>query len=239
MSRSAVVYRRVSTREQGQSGLGLEAQLTATEAYTKQANTKIIRAYTEVETGKSSDRPELLKAIAHAKRSKATLVISKLDRLARNVAFTSALMRAGVNFVCCDNPHANKLTIHILAAMAEHEAEQISRRTKEALAAYKARGGKLGAHLPQCRKLTQEARLKGAKRAAALAIKAANEAYTDLLPAIQEMKAQGMTLLAIAQKLNEEGHTTRRGKPWNHVQVSRVLERGGYKSASRPILETT
>src|SRR5438132_7814327 len=119
---AAVTYRRVSTREQGNSGLGLEAQQAATEAYARQNGATIIGTYTEVETGTSSDRPELKRAIAHAKRSKATLVISKLDRLARNVAFTSALMESGVNFICCDNPHANKLTIHILAAIAEHEA---------------------------------------------------------------------------------------------------------------------
>jgi DNA invertase Pin-like site-specific DNA recombinase len=245
-----VVYRRVSTKEQGNSGLGLDAQQTATEAYAKQTGAKIIGEYIEVETGTSSERPELKRAIAHAKRSKATLVVAKLDRLARNVAFTSALMQSGLNFVCCDNPHANKLTIHILAAMAEHEAEQISERTTKALAAYKANNrvskrlqrmypdgvppaiaeataGKLGGSLPQCRNLSQEARQRGAQRAGEALRQAANEAYVDLVPEVKGMRDRGLTLREIAAKLNESGHTTRRGKPWNPVQVSRVLERVG------------
>jgi DNA invertase Pin-like site-specific DNA recombinase len=222
---TAVIYRRVSTREQGNSGLGLEAQQAATEAYARQTGATIIGTYTEVETGTTSERPELKRAIAHAKRSRATLVISKLDRLARNVAFTSALMRSGVNFVCCDNPHANKLTIHILAAIAEHEAEMISQRTKDALAAYKARGGKLGGQLPQCCNLTQEARKRGAQHAGEAVSKAANEAYADLLPTLQQFHAEGLSLRAIAERLNADGHTTRRGRPWNPVQVARVLER--------------
>jgi DNA invertase Pin-like site-specific DNA recombinase len=220
-----VIYRRVSTRDQGQSGLGLEAQRATTEAYARQYGAPIIGIYTEVETGTTSDRPDLKRAIAHARRSKATLVISKLDRLARNVAFTSALMQSGVNFVCCDNPHANKLTIHILAAIAEHEAEMISQRTKEALAAYKARGGKLGGQRPECRNLSPEARRKGAQKAGEAARQAADEAYTDLLPTVQELKAEGLSLRAIAEKLNAEGHTTRRGRFWNPVQIARLLER--------------
>src|SRR5262245_45966343 len=137
MSKAIVGYLRVSTKGQGESGLGIEAQKTAIEGYARQTGTSIVAFYTEVETGKLADRPELAKALAHSRRSKARLVVAKLDRLARNVAFTSALMRSGADFVCCDNPHANKLTIHLLAAVAEHEAETISQRTKAALAAYK------------------------------------------------------------------------------------------------------
>jgi DNA invertase Pin-like site-specific DNA recombinase len=222
---AAVIYRRVSTREQGNSGLGLEAQQAATGAYAKQAGATIIGTYTEVETGTTSERPELKRAIAHAKRSKATLIISKLDRLARNVAFTSALMESGVNFICCDNPTATKLTIHILAAMAEHEAEMISQRTKDALAAYKARGGKLGGQRQECRNLSREARQRGSQRAGEAVSRAANEAYADLLPVVRGLKDDGLTLQAIAERLTADGHTTRRGKPWNKVQVARVLER--------------
>src|SRR6185369_12637823 len=104
----------------------------------------VSRLYVEVESGKKAARPQLLAALAHPRRTKATLVVAKLDRLTRNVAFLSALMESGVDFVACDNPHANRLTIHILAAVAEDEARRISERTKAALAAYKARGGKLG-----------------------------------------------------------------------------------------------
>lgn len=181
--------------------------------------------YVEVESGKLADRPELARALAHARRGKATLVVAKLDRLARNVAFLSALMDSTVPFVACDNPHANRLTLHILAAVAEAEALAISQRTKAALAAYKARGGKLGADLPQCRNLTQEARAKGAHRAGEAVARIAKEAYADLLPTIKSMRSDGKPLQAIAGALNAQGHTTRRGRPWNPVQVARVLER--------------
>jgi DNA invertase Pin-like site-specific DNA recombinase len=214
--------------------LGLEAQETALQTYARQNKATIIGEYTEVETGRSETRPELARAIAHAKRSKATLVISKLDRLARNVAFTSALMNSGgLNFVAVDNPHANRLTIHILAAIAEHEAEMISQRTKAALAAYKARGGKLGAQLPQCRNLTEEARQRGVKNAAKAHSKAADEAYGDLLETVAALRNGGKTLQGIADELNAEGHTTRRGRPWNKVQVARILERRDSDELSR------
>ena len=139
-----IPYYRVSTRKQGESGLGLEAQQSCVADFARYGQHEIIATYQEIETGKRADRPELAKAIAHSKRAKATLVIAKLDRLARNVHFLSGLMESRVDFVCCDNPHANRLTLHILAAVAEDEARRISERTKAALAAYKARGGRLG-----------------------------------------------------------------------------------------------
>ena len=140
-----IAYYRVSTKQQGQSGLGLDAQRVAVEAYAKAAGVKIQGEYTEVESGKRADRPKLAAAIANARRSKAKLVIAKLDRLARNVAFLSALMDSGCDFLACDNPNANRLTIHILAAVAEDEARRISERTKVALATAKARGSELEA----------------------------------------------------------------------------------------------
>lgn len=218
-------YLRVSTKGQGESGLGIEAQKAAIEAYARQAGLKVIAFYTEVESGKLADRPELKKALSHARRSKARLVVAKLDRLSRNVAFLSALLESKVDFVACDNPHANKLTIHLLAAVAEHEAEMISQRTKAALQAYKARGHKLGAQLERCRNLTPEAVAKGRERSIVSRAKAATEAYADLAPLMAEWRAAGLSFAAIAGKLNDEGHTTRRGRPWNPVQVLRVLER--------------
>lgn len=224
-----IAYYRVSTRQQGESGLGLEGQKAAVEAFAKQTGARILTSYREVESGKLAERPELIRALAHAKRSKATLVVAKLDRLARNVAFLSALMRSGVDFIACDNPHANKLTIHILAAVAEDEAERISARTKAALQAAKARGIALGSARPGHWQGREEARLAGLAKGRAVSAKViserASEAYLDLTPSMQQWRNEGLSLRAIAEKLNAEGHTTRRGAQWNPMQVSRVLER--------------
>ena len=225
MPKTIVGYARVSTKGQGESGLGLEGQQTAIATYASQHGAVVIRLYVEVESGRKADRPQLQLAIAHSKRSKATLVVAKLDRLTRNVGFLSRLMESGVDFVACDNPTANKLTIHILAAVAENEAEAISARTKAALTAYKARGGKLGATRPQCQNLTDAARKIGAKAAGAAVAAKANEAYSDLAPIMRQMRANGSTQQAIADELNQQGHTTRHGKQWNQVQVKRVLDR--------------
>jgi DNA invertase Pin-like site-specific DNA recombinase len=223
MTKSLVGYARVSTRGQGESGLGLEAQQAAIQGYAVQTGAVLAKLYIEVESGTKSARPQLIAALAHAKRSKSTLIVAKLDRLARNVAFTSTLMESGVDFVACDNPHANRLTIHILAAVAEDEAYRISERTKAALAAYKARGGQLGATLPACRNLTLQARARGAKAAGAVVAALALAAYADLAPIVRELRGRGLSQKAIADELNAQGHTTRRGKLWNQVQVMRVL----------------
>ena len=130
-----MAYFRVSTDHQGIDGNGIAAQRKAVADYLNGGKWRLVGEFTEVESGKRSDRPALAKALAACKRHKAKLVIAKLDRLARNVHFISGLMDAGVEFVACDMPHANKLTIHILAAVAEHEREAISARTKAALAA--------------------------------------------------------------------------------------------------------
>lgn len=226
----SIAYYRVSTKKQGESGLGLEGQVAAVADYIQRHDRELLSEYTEVETGKGKTRPELLKAIAHARRSKATLVVAKLDRLARNVAFTSALMETKVDFVACDNPHANKFTIHILAAVAEHEAEMISHRTKVALVAAKVRGKKLGSARPGHWNGRERERLVGLTKARVAAAEAhrvaAAESYSDLLPLLRALRDQGHTLKAIASELNKMGHTTRRGKAWSRAQVSRVLRRG-------------
>jgi DNA invertase Pin-like site-specific DNA recombinase len=225
MTASIIAYYRVSTDKQGKSGLGLEGQQSAVESYAKQSGARILATYREVESGKRTDRPELQRAIGHAKRSGAVLVVAKMDRLSRNAAFLLQLRDAALDFVACDNPNASRLTVGILAVVAEDEAERISARTKAALEAYKARGGKLGAELPQCRNLTQSAREKGARIAGETLARQADEAYADLLPSMQEWRAEGMTLEQIAERLNGDGHTTRRGKPWNRALVCHVLQR--------------
>ena len=139
----------------------------------------------------------------------------KLDRLARNVHFLSGLMESRIEFVCCDNPHANRLTLHILAAVAEDEARRISERTKAALAAYKAGGGKLGT--PS--NLTPEAARKGSEATQAKA----RTAYAGLLPKLQAWRAAGSSFREISALLNGAGYVTRNGGPWNHAQVRRVL----------------
>ena len=224
-----VPYYRVSTMKQARSGLGLEGQEATVQRFTRAHDAELLKSYLEVETGKRADRPELAKAISHARRAKATLIIAKLDRLARNVHFLSGLMEAGVKFVACDQPSANELTIHILAAVAQDEAKRISERTKAALAAYKARGGILGASRPECRNLTLDAARVGAKAAGEAACRDANEAYTDLHPMMTALRGDGLSLRAIARHLNMEGYETRRGRAWTHVQVRAVLDRySGY-----------
>lgn len=227
--KNAVAYIRVSTKQQGASGLGLEAQEAAIAKYVEQTGYKLLTTYREVETAKKDtleNRPALRQAIAHARRTKAVLVIAKLDRLSRSVYVTAELHRSGVDFVACDNQNANRLTIQILAAVAEDEARRISERTKVALAAYKARGGVLGASREQSRNLTREARLRGTERSKTVIRKAREEAYEDLIVILQASRANGDSLRAVAEQLNEQGHLTRTGKPWNAMQVSRVLEYG-------------
>lgn len=220
-----IAYFRVSTDRQGRSGLGLEGQRAAVLRHVGDP-AALIGEYTEIETGKRDsldNRPELRRALAHARRSKATLIVAKLDRLTRSVAVTSLLHQAGVDFTCCDNPHANRLTIQILAAVAEDEARRISERTKAALAAYKARGGCLGAARAQSRNLTVTARQRGnaasAKQRAALAV----AAYEDVAPEIRALRAAGSSLREIAAALTGAGHATRHGCAWNAMQVARVL----------------
>jgi DNA invertase Pin-like site-specific DNA recombinase len=140
----AIPYYRVSTPRQGESGLGLEAQQKAVRDYAAKFNIILLQECIEIESGKKSNRPVLLDALEECKRQNAVLLIAKLDRLSRNVAFIAKLMEAGIDFLAVDNPHANKLMLHIMAAFAEHEREQISNRTKAALASAKYRGIQLG-----------------------------------------------------------------------------------------------
>ncbi|MCD0170911.1 recombinase family protein [Deinococcus sp. 23YEL01] len=217
---TAVAYYRVSTAKQGASGLGLEAQRAAVLAFAQARGLTLTAEFTEVETGtKKRHRPELASALEQARRSGGVLLIAKLDRLARNVAFISALMESGVRFVAVDMPEVDNLTIHVMAAVAEREAQLISARTKAALGAVKARGVTLG----KPENLTHTAQVKGAvtQRDAARAAERPLVGYVKLL------KESGRSLRGIAALLNEEGHTTRTGKKFTAVQVGTILKRAG------------
>ena len=212
-----VAYFRVSTDRQGKSGLGLEAQREAVLGYLNGGSWELIAERTEVESGKHADRPRLAEALAICKKHKAKLVIAKLDRLSRNLAFIAALMDSGVEFIAVDNPHANKLTIHILAAVAQHEREAISERTKAALAAAKARGVELG-----------NPRLAEAREGVIAARIAAADAFAaNVRPIIREIQKSGVSSLrGVAKALSARGVKTARGGEWTAVQVSDILRRG-------------
>lgn len=235
MEQNVVAYFRVSTEKQGANGLGIEAQQAYVAAYCQRTGSNLLREYTEVESGRKNDRPELAKAISFAKRNKATLVIAKLDRLARNVAFVANLMETRVRFESCDLPGANSMTVHVMAAVAENEAKAISQRTKDALAAAKARGTTkrgtplmLGSHHPSSKPLRPEARAKGQARSARVNKQKAIEEYADLLPIAKEMHDAGASFGKIAKHLNDEKYRTRLGAGWTAVQVMRLLERAGF-----------
>jgi DNA invertase Pin-like site-specific DNA recombinase len=215
-----VSYLRVSTERQGQSGLGLEAQRAAIAVYTS-GRGELVAEFVEVESGKRSDRPELEKALAEAKRAGAVLVIAKLDRLARNVAFIATLIERKIEIAACDMPEANRVFLHIMAAMAEHEAQAISDRTKAALAAAKARGQALGWSIPGRQDEQRDAARKGATRNAE---KADRHAGT-VRPLIASLQAQGMSLRAIAAELNARNVKTARGGDWHAMTVRNALQR--------------
>lgn len=209
-----VAYYRVSTTGQGVSGLGLEAQREAVERYLNGGSWSLIEAFTEVETGKGSNaldrRPQLKAALAYARKHKATLVIAKLDRLARNVHFISGLMETGVEFVAADRPDADRFTLHLEAALAEREARIISERTKAALAAAKRRGVVLGAN------------------GRALAVRNRAEAVERIAPMagrLAALRGQGLSLRRIATTLNGEGVSSPCGGSWHPATVQRALER--------------
>lgn len=220
-------YVRVSTKRQGESGLGLEAQRAAVEAYAKQSSGNIVATYTEVESGRKNDRPELLRALAHARRIKAVLVVAKVDRLSRNAAFLLTLLESKVPLVCCDNPHANELTIGLLAVIAQHEARMISKRTKEALEAAKARGVQLGSRRAGHWEGREDRRLEGLRLGRLVAIKrktqVATEAYLDIAPLVMQLRNEGLSLQAVADRLNAEGHRTRNDRAFTPMTVHRII----------------
>jgi DNA invertase Pin-like site-specific DNA recombinase len=220
-----VAYYRVSTKRQGESGLGLQAQKTAVENFIRsQGGQEIPPPFTEVESGKNDDRPELRKAIEHCKRTGSTLLIAKLDRLSRNASFIFKLKEelesAGVRFTACDMPDANTLTIGIMATMAQHERETISKRTRAGIHesdVYKS--GEWG----NPENLTDQAREKAYQtiREKARTDQSVRHAFHFIKP----LREAGESYRAIAEKLNAEGYRTRTGKEFHAVQVSRIYKR--------------
>lgn len=213
-----IAYYRVSTQKQGQSGLGLEAQKNSVKAYLNGGNWECLAEYVEVETGKGSNaidkRPQLRAALESCKKQGATLIIAKLDRLARNVHFISGLMESKVKFVACDLPEANELTLHVMAAFAEHEAKRISQRTKDALAVVKMRGVKLGkAGSANLKSNIEERRAKASSFA------------EKLRGLIEGFRLRGLSQRAMLMELNTLGITTPKGGLWSLIQLQRVMQR--------------
>lgn len=218
-----VTYLRVSTAEQGRSGLGLEAQRAAVEAFCASRGCEALAEYVEVESGKRDDRPQLMAALHRAKVTGAVLVIAKLDRLSRSVAFLAQLQDSGARFVAADMPEANETMVHIMAAMAQAERKAIAKRTQEALAAAKARGVKLG-NPNGAAALHRAGRGNGAAVEAVAA--AAAQRAADLAPILAELRAEGFTSLpAIAGQLNARGIKTARGGAWHPSSVANLLRR--------------
>lgn len=218
-----IAYERVSTARQGRSGLGLEAQRAAIDAYTDGQGATLLARFTEIESGRRADRPELQRALDLARLAGATLVIAKLDRLSRNAAFLLTLRDSGVRFLACDMPEANSLTVGIMALVAQQEREAISRRTKEALAAAKARGVKLGN--PNGAAALRRAGKGGAPLRATVSANA--DAFAaSLAPVIAGIRAEGhKSLRAIAVELNARSIATRRGGKWQVSNVRNLLRR--------------
>jgi DNA invertase Pin-like site-specific DNA recombinase len=216
-----ISYLRVSTDRQGKSGLGLEAQRTSVADFLNGGQWKLIKEFVEVESGKRADRPQLEAALAACRLHGAKLVIAKLDRLSRDAHFLLGLDKAGVDFLAADMPNANRLTVGIMAMVAEEERRMISGRTKAALAAAKARGTKLGGN----RGVKPTAKMRALSKVALQ--QRADARAADIGPTIKALQAAGATSLrAIAAGLNEQGIPTARGSgTWSAVQVRRVLER--------------
>lgn len=211
MAHQFIAYFRVSTQRQGQSGLGLEAQREIVSAYVRGIGGTVIAEHTEVESGKVRERPVLQQALGMCRQANASLVIAKLDRLSRSVAFISSIMEAKVEFVAVDMPHANKLLLHVMAAFAEHEREQISSRTKAALAAAKARGVKLGTY--------------GRVLADQNKVQARNFALSLRDHVHEVLSDQPKTLGEIAEGLNARHVRSREGSRWHPASVARLLSR--------------
>lgn len=221
-----IAYYRVSTDKQGKSGLGEAAQREAVKIFMNGGDRKLIKEFREVESGKHSDRPQLQAALDACRLFGAKLVIAKLDRLSRDAHFLLGLEKAGVDFVAADMPNANRLTIGIMAMVADEERRMISARTKAALQAAKARGVKLGGHRTNAEGIPVKLSLAAIAKGRAERSKLATHRATEIAPAIRELQAAGVTSLSgIAAGLNAADIRARRGGKWSPVQIARVLQR--------------
>lgn len=215
-----VAYYRVSTERQERSGLGLEAQERAVTDYLNGGHWKLVGRFVETESGKVNDRPELAKALAACRVHKATLVIAKLDRLSRDAHFLLGLQKDETEFVAVDMPNANRLTVGIMALVAQQEREMISARTKAALSAAKARGQKLGGFRGYVPSQEDRARAVAAKKAGA------ETRARDLLPVIDAIRAEGIQSdNGIANALNARSIPSPRGGRWQAITVQRLLSK--------------
>jgi DNA invertase Pin-like site-specific DNA recombinase len=222
MIRPAVAYFRVSSEQQGRSGLGLDAQRQAVGRFAAEHGFAIVETYTEVETGKGSDaldrRPQLAAALRRAKAERCPVVVAKLDRLSRDVAFVSGLMAQRVPFVVTElGPDVDPFMLHVYAALAEKERAMISARTRDALAAAKARGVRLG---------NRTNLAEATRRSAAVRSAAADRHAANVLPVIEEIRRGGATSLRrVAATLTARGVPTPRGGAWTAAAVRNMLER--------------
>lgn len=229
-----ISYLRVSSKSQGDSGLGLEAQRASVARFLSGGNCKLIQEVVEVESGKRNDRPKLAEALRLCRVYGCSLLVAKLDRLARNVHFISSLMESGCKFVAVDSPSANDMTIHILASVAQGEAEAISHRTRVALAALKDRGQQLGG----LRSNSQGIHITGVPNSVKARQERAAKRSADLRKTIEMVIAENgssMTLRQIAAVLNDRkiptANTKRPGREWSAMQVQRVMKGQGNREA--------
>ncbi|QCR00083.1 resolvase [Brevundimonas sp. SGAir0440] len=231
MNGKFVTYYRVSRASQGIEGLGMEAQKRAVDAYLNGGQWEVVASFEEVESGGKDDRPEMFKAIAMCKATGAKLLIAKLDRLSRDVHFLSGLEKAGVEFVACDMPTANRFTVHIMAAVAQQEREAISARTKAALGSIKARIASEGQHVSKKGNvITRLGSSRGIpetmREASKIARKKAADDYAaKVMPAIALARSSGMTLQQTADHLNSLGIPTPKGAQWSPMTVARAEKR--------------
>lgn len=218
-----VGYLRVSSQEQGRSGLGLESQEAAIRSFATRTGGELVKVFTEIESGKINNRPVLCEALRFAELIGGELVIHRLDRLSRDLNFITTLQKANVEFRVVDMPEADKFTIQLFGCLAEKERTLISERTKGALAAARARGVKLGTP----RNLTAAGRTKGAATRAAGLVASADIFAAKVKPMIDEMREQGLSLRGVAAQMNKSGVLTARGKTgaWTATAIKNVLRR--------------